>query len=263
MNPLKTLALSQSARFFNGRKQSLWAIVRQTASLDDSVRCLQTLLPNHRTIDAQVVEGLLDELKHADCLREKLEAYRTVISKGWDRRFSGTSFGAALFCFLLLRLAKPAVVVETGCASGWTSALLLFALHQNNAGHLWSIDIPPKAGERSMDWTLPQELSPGFLVPERLRDRWTLTLGDAREHLMPLLRQQQPVDVFLHDSDHTYQHMMWEYTSVWPHLRPGGLLMSDDIGWNTAFWDFGTAVRMPVVMHRSNPNFGTLPKLAG
>ena len=65
MNPLKTLAMSQSARFFNGRKQSLWAIVRQAASLDDSVRCLQTLLPNHRTIDAQVVEELLDELKHA------------------------------------------------------------------------------------------------------------------------------------------------------------------------------------------------------
>jgi len=240
----------------------MWAAVRATASLEESARCLHRLFLEGPEVNATVVDQHLDELKHAEDIREAVEQYRAVIGKGWEERFSGKAFSAVLFCFVSLRLIKPEVVVETGCASGWTSALLLSALHRNNKGHLWSIDIPPQAGQLSMDWTLPEGLSPGFLVPETLRDRWTLILGDVRHHLMPLLQQHRAIDVFFHDSDHTYQHMMWEYTSVWPHLRPGGLLISDDIGWNTAFWDFATAVRTPVVIHRSNPNLGTLVKRA-
>jgi hypothetical protein len=32
--------------------------------------------------------------------------------------------------------------------------------------------------------------------------------------------------------------MLWEYRSVYPHLRQGGLLVSDDALWNSAFPEF-------------------------
>jgi hypothetical protein len=52
--------------------------------------------------------------------------------------------------------------------------------------------------------------------------------------------------------------MMWEYTTVLPFMREGALLISDDISWNTAFWDFATALGVPPVVHRSNPNVGVV-----
>jgi hypothetical protein len=46
------------------------------------------------------------------------------------------------------------------------------------------------------------------------------------------------VDIFLHDSLHTYRNMRFEYQTVWPHLREGGVLLSDDVAMNRAFGDF-------------------------
>ena len=74
---------------------------------------------------------------------------------------------------------------------------------------------------------------------------------DTRKHLAPLLQDLGQIDVFYHDSDHSFVHMMWEYTSVWPHLRAGGILLSDDIGWNRAFWDFARGVARPMVINES------------
>jgi hypothetical protein len=36
------------------------------------------------------------------------------------------------------------------------------------------------------------------------------------------------------DGLHTYDHMLWEYRTAFPYLRPDGLLFSDDAAWNSA-----------------------------
>ena len=46
------------------------------------------------------------------------------------------------------------------------------------------------------------------------------------------------VDLFLHDSEHTYETMMFEFTTVWDYLVQGKPLLSDDIHWNDSFGDF-------------------------
>ncbi len=57
------------------------------------------------------------------------------------------------------------------------------------------------------------------------------------------------VDIFLHHSEHTYDCMMYEWTTVWEYLRPGGLLLSDDVDWNEAFLDFASLVqRQPQIL---------------
>ena len=48
--------------------------------------------------------------------------------------------------------------------------------------------------------------------------------------------------MFLHDSKHTYEHMMWEFDTVWPKLNKDGALVSDDTNWNTSFVDFSSKV---------------------
>ena len=46
--------------------------------------------------------------------------------------------------------------------------------------------------------------------------------------------------MFLHDSSHSYRHMLWEFRQFWPRLRDGGLLVSHDVQMNAAFPEFVT-----------------------
>jgi hypothetical protein len=65
-----------------------------------------------------------------------------------------------------------------------------------------------------------------------------LHIGDAKEILEPLLDSVSKIDCFIHDSLHTYNHMMWEFRTTWKYLNPSGLFLAHDIGRNKAFSDF-------------------------
>jgi hypothetical protein len=54
-------------------------------------------------------------------------------------------------------------------------------------------------------------------------------------------RIDQP-SIFIHDSLHTYEYMIWEFRAAYPHLPPGGLLFADDALWNGSFADFAREV---------------------
>jgi predicted O-methyltransferase YrrM len=71
-----------------------------------------------------------------------------------------------------------------------------------------------------------------------LRSQWLTLVGDAREILPRLAVQLTDMSIFIHDSLHTYDHMMWEFETAYPHLQTGGLLLADDALWNKAFSDF-------------------------
>jgi hypothetical protein len=135
--------------------------------------------------------------------------------------------------YRIVRRFRPEVVVETGVARGATSFVILSAFRQNSTGRLYSIDLPPERPDlRSLHTSA---------VPHDLRDRWDLRLGSSRRLLPALLEELVTVDVFIHDSAHTQRNMRWEYELAWPHLRPGGFLLSDDIHRNAAFGDFVNA----------------------
>jgi predicted O-methyltransferase YrrM len=136
--------------------------------------------------------------------------------------------------YAVVRAAKPAVVVETGVASGMSSAHILRALEANGFGTLYSLDLP-NVQEGSI---LPQGRTTGWIVPAALHGRWNLQLGDTRELLPKLLDSLGRVDLFLHDSDHSYEAMSFEFERALPKIAPGGLLMSDDSHLHTAWDDF-------------------------
>jgi methyltransferase family protein len=136
------------------------------------------------------------------------------------------------FLYAMIRKAKPLVVIETGVASGVSSYSILQALEDNGKGSLYSIDLP------NVSLPLPKGQNAGFLVPESLKSRWTLKLGDSKSELPILLDRVGSVDFFIHDSLHEYGHMMFEYEAAWPKLRKGGILFSDDVSFTDAFQDF-------------------------
>lgn len=132
--------------------------------------------------------------------------------------------------YIITRIMKPNVVVETGVASGASSTYILQALEDNKKGKLYSIDIDAyiSGGIKRTGW----------IVPSQLRHRWHLIIGSSSHKLLPLLENLQEIDVFLHDSLHTYRNMLWEYQTAWPFIRKGGILLSDDIQENNAFSEF-------------------------
>jgi len=143
-------------------------------------------------------------------------------------------FPEAAELYAVVRAVKPGVIVETGVASGLSSAHILRALAANGTGTLHSIDLP----NVQQGSVLPAGRTSGWIVPDSLRGRWKLHIGDTRELLPGLLGTLGRVDIFLHDSDHSYEAMSFEFEQAFPRLEYGGLLMSDDTHLHTAWDDF-------------------------
>jgi predicted O-methyltransferase YrrM len=157
--------------------------------------------------------------------RELGRRFAQIKDRAWNGVYNADPT-VARFIYAICRGLRPSVVVETGVAYGMTSAYVLKALEVNGQGKLFSVDLPP-LGRKADDLQ-------GALVPAELRGRWVLRRGTSQHQLGAILAQH-PVDLFVHDSLHTYQNMRREFEQVWSRLRPGGLLVSDDIQGNSAF----------------------------
>lgn len=177
--------------------------------------------------------------------------------------------GFRLMLYLLVRKYKPEVVVETGVAEGLSTAYILCAMHENGKGHLYSVDLPPALAAtleidggcthtyQLADGQSHRQFSVGYFVPDRVKSRWTLVLGDARTELPPLLEKLGKIDLFFHDSLHTLEHMTWEYDTAWPYIIDGGLLLSHDVLWNRAFYNKFRGCSRKATIYRT---FGILKK---
>lgn len=203
-------------------------------------------------ISQETIEKYADELKGD---REFYDYFTTKISSAIavEPKVGGVpSIHILEFTYAVIREYKPEVLVETGVGAGGTSMFILKALHANNKGKLYSIDLPgfdrnfyPQIG-KGYHIHVPNGWEPGWLVPAELKSRWVLTLGDSKLELPILLNKLKSIDFFLHDSLHTYEHMMFEYCLAYMYLRDGAYLMSDDVHpyWSLAFIDFCNAINL-------------------
>jgi hypothetical protein len=131
--------------------------------------------------------------------------------------------------YALVRAARPDAVIETGVATGVTSAFALAALEDNGHGELHSVDLPP-AG-------LVARGLVGARIPRWLRHRWRPRWGDARRLVPRVLQETGGRRVFIHDSDHGYAAMRAELECAWGAFAPGDWIVADDVDLHDAFLD--------------------------
>ena len=136
----------------------------------------------------------------------------------------------AILYYIICRETKPKIVIETGVAYGQSSSFILCAMKKNEFGKLFSIDYI------FSPWQTKEKI--GYLIPTELRDRWKLEFGTSSKKLKNLLNEIHEIDIFIHDSLHTYQNMKYEFNTVWPHIKKNGFLISDDVSENSAFMEF-------------------------
>lgn len=208
-------------------------------------------------------------LRSAQYDSELAELPRVIANHGkngesWLKRGSVSDFHnadtvLAELCYVLARALRPKIVVETGVCHGITSAHFLAALGRNQHGELHSIDLPPLAAESAGDI--------GAAIPIALRDRWHLHCGVSHRVLGPLLPQLPEIDIFLHDSLHTRRNLLMEFRRVWPRLRPGGVLIADDVEGNSAFaeWAERSDIQSVLAVQQANKEalLGAIVKARG
>lgn len=226
----KALALARSGDEFPDRiknKLGFWlnygtprcslAEVRPEGGLWDAIRII---LDSHEWEHASEIPSSIE--RHLEAGKQILEE----VEAPFGTYHHGT-LTLGRICYALCRALRPQVVIETGVAYGVTSAYILQALRENGIGVLHSIDMPPLIAE-SRNFV-------GYLVPSELRSRWDLRIGSSRKLLPRVIAEVGPIDVFIHDSLHTYAHMRWEFEVAIRALRGGAVLVADDIEGNRAF----------------------------
>ena len=222
--------------------------------------CVRAFLKPHRLVRCVRDASRVRRLAGISRLRLWRWSLRLLASRGFQRHLNRMIRTARLTCadpqlggwidfvsgaliYVLIRHIRPAVVIETGVGPGGTTAFILLALAHNGKGTLHSIDLPgndavvyPPLG-KTFNIHIPQGLETGWLVPPWLQDRWELVVGDSREKLSEVLQAVGRVDVFLHDSLHTDEHIRMEFEAVLPHMNDSGLLLCDDVkeSWSLVF----------------------------
>jgi hypothetical protein len=175
--------------------------------------------------DRDTVAGYIREIEDDASFRNELNA---KLRMRRDRK-SVALYGRRVGWYCIVRCMRSRVVIETGVHDGLGSSVLLQALYRNRAegheGQLFGIDINPKAG---------------WLIPDRLRDHMTLLIEDSAV-AVPRIASEQAVDLFIHDSDHSYAHELKEFQTVASGLAPAAIVLSDNSHVTTALKDFAAA----------------------
>lgn len=178
-------------------------------------------------ISSDLVQNYIDEAEQIE-IEEKNELSPDAfmgVGNPMGRTDRITLYGA-------IRASKPNVVVETGTAAGASATYILEALKKNGQGCLYSVDVEHK-----------ERLS-GRLIPDYLRSQVHIRTGDSLSVLPELLKEVGSVDFFLHDSLHTYEHMMKEYKMVFHHMKHGAVICSHDVLMTNAWKHFTSKYRL-------------------
>ncbi|MEU8390604.1 class I SAM-dependent methyltransferase [Micromonospora sp. NPDC048842] len=166
-------------------------------------------------IPVKQVRAYLGEIESDDTLRQHLLA---AIAAS-DRRGLADKeirYARRIGWYAIVRATRPTHVVETGVDKGLGSVVLASALLRNaqegHPGRVTSLDINPEAGYLA-------RVAPWSEVVD-------LVIGDSIASIGALDR---PVDLFLHDSDHSRAHEKREFDAVEPKLAPGAILLTDNV----------------------------------
>lgn len=181
------------------------------------------------------LRGILEEPAVRQIELETLENLKALPPNAPFPLFHNGDFRLARICYALVRAMRPPAVVETGVCYGVTSAFILKAMEQNSAGLLHSIDLPP-LGRDADDFV-------GWLIPTQLKQRWHLIRGLSTDFLPKILPELGNIDVFVHDSLHTFRNMRQEFEIVTPYLGRPAAVVSDDIEGNSAFLEWSSRYR--------------------
>lgn len=175
----------------------------------------------------QVERAVAEVASHYEAVQELIENIRRT------GRSYYAQFPAPVDLFALVRLTRPRTLIESGVASGVSSAFLLLGIKTNSRGVLHSMDFPVHRTKRkgNASWAIPEGLTSGWAIPMKLRKGWDLREGRSEDLLKPLLKEVGTLDFYCHDSPVDVKHFEFEMNAMKEHLVPGSLVVADNTDW--------------------------------
>jgi len=150
-----------------------------------------------------------------------------------------TSFGRRLGWYAIARATKPRVIVETGVHHGLGSVLLCSALKRNAAegvrGKYYGTDIAPSAG---------------ILLREPFDQFGKILYGDSIASLQTI---DEPIDLFINDSDHSAEYEGREYSVVNPRLSPRAIILGDNSHVTSELYNFSARTGRQFLFFKEQP----------
>jgi Methyltransferase domain len=156
------------------------------------------------------VRALMEEIETDRAFDDHVRAGLLQLLPG----VSSFSIGRRLGWYVVARLTKPKLVVETGVDYGLGSCVLCAALLRNAAegspGRYLGLDIRNDAG---------QLLTPPYAKVGQIM------YGDALKSLSAI---GDPIDLFINDSDHSFDYEAREYETIKNRMSPGAVILGDN-----------------------------------
>jgi predicted O-methyltransferase YrrM len=188
--------------------------------------------------EVREIEGYIAELENDAALRDIL-VRRTLDSRDRHNCDTEPRYGRRLGWYAILRATKPRVVVETGIDRGLGTAVMAAAIKRNSEegfpGTVYATDILPDCGH---------------LLAEPYKHFCRELIGDSVESLKQFA---EPVDVFLHDSDHRPEYEWAEFIAIEPRLHPESIVLSDNSQQSSKLREFAARVGRAFLYFQDTP----------
>ena len=174
---------------------------------------LYKLLEHIFDVDFIKIKGYSEELLQNDELKTYL--IKKIESSNF-KNFADTEikYSRRIGWYIIARIIKPKLIIETGVDKGMGSVILSEALIKNEQegfkGKYFGIDINPKAG---------------YLFDDIYRKKGKIIYGDSIESLK---RIDEPIDLFINDSDHSAEYEADEYKIIFSKLSKNSVILGDN-----------------------------------
>ena len=207
-------------------------------------------LSKYLNIDLKKIEGfyteLLEDNQFLAEINEQIQSsrkfYQNAIFKHEELDSIDWMAIQRIILYILVRLYRPAVCLETGVFYGGNTCFILNALRRNNFGELISIDLPANKIESNKRHFLvgdgediPQELDSGFLIHKSLKNKWNFIRGDSLQEIPKIGKK---IDLYVHDSEHSFEFIQKEMSLIWDKLTNNAIIVADDLDWSNGFFGF-------------------------
>lgn len=153
------------------------------------------------------------------------EIYSSATPDCWNKEWRQVGrFGGGMaielevgeFLNALVRMTKPAIVVETGTHKGFSTLMVAQALKANGKGHLYTFDLTDYGVLKECE-----QFGVGSFV--------TFTKGDSAVGISKLSPRVKNIDFLWLDADHSTEAVIKELNAALPMLRKGTLVAFHDI----------------------------------
>lgn len=199
---------------------------------------LYKLLEHIFDVDFIKIKGYSEELLQNDELKKYL--IKKIESSNF-KNFADTEikYSRRIGWYIIARIIKPKLIIETGVDKGMGSVILSEALIKNEQegfkGKYLGTDINPEAG---------------YLFDDIFRKKGKIIYGDSIESLKKI---DEPIDLFINDSDHSAKYEADEYKTIISKLSKNSVILGDNSHSNDELLKFSIEHGRNFVLFRERP----------